>query len=75
MPKITGRFDRFQNFFFYIGIFNESGIAELLDLNILENIKEEEELKWNRKHNVSIIQYLRNSMLNFVGKSLHEFLR
>ena len=57
------------------GIFNESGIAELLDLNIIENIKEEEKLKWNRKHNVSIMKYLRNSMLNYVGKSLHEFLR
>jgi hypothetical protein len=60
---------------FLLGIFQESDIDGLLDSSILESITEEEKLKWNKKYNVSITQYLRDCMVNYVGKSLSDFLR
>ena len=59
---------------FLLGIFKEHGIAEL-DPSVFNNIEKEEKVKWYKKYNVSMVQYLRRSMLNYVGKSLNDLLR
>ena len=60
---------------FLLGIFDESDLAGILDSSNLKSITEEEKLKWVKKYNVTVEQYLKDSMVNYVGKSLSDFLR
>ena len=60
---------------FHVGILEEDIIVQMVNSIMLENITEDEKLKWKRKYSVSITQYLEDSMVKYVGKSLNDFLR
>ena len=68
---------KLQNVFFptLLGIFDEKYIVKLLDAGALQGISEDEKVIWSKKYNVTMERYLKDSLVNYVGRSLNEFLR